>query len=66
MFIVIISFPDCDIINFEINLIFLFKPFSYMTKKSQGKNLQIWEQKELSKWSEKHFSSFLKAFHRSR
>ena len=66
MFIVIISFPDCDIINFEINLIFLIKPFSYMTKKSQDKNLQIWEQKELLKWSEKRFSSFLKAFHRSR
>ena len=66
MFIVIISFPDCDIINFEINLIFLIKPFSYMTEKSQDKNLQIWEQKELLTWSEKHFSSFLKAFHQSR
>ena len=66
MFIVIISFPDCDFINFEINLIFLIKPFSYMTEKSQDKNLQIWEQKELLTWSEKHFSSFLKAFHRSR
>ena len=33
-------FPCCDVINFEINLIFLIKPFFYMTK-SQNKNLNI-------------------------
>ena len=33
----IVSPPHCDVINFEINLIFLFKPFSYMTKKSRQK-----------------------------
>ena len=27
----------CDVINFEINLIFLIKPFFYMTKKSRQK-----------------------------
>ena len=29
-----VSFPGCDVINFEINLIFLIKPFFYITKKS--------------------------------
>ena len=37
MSIVIIYCPVCDVINFEINLNFLIKSFSYMTKK--------WEQK---------------------
>ena len=27
----------CDVVNFEINLIFLIKPFSYMNKKSREK-----------------------------
>ena len=29
----LIFFPGCDVINFEINLSFLIKPFSYITKK---------------------------------
>ena len=29
--------PGCDVINFEINFIFLIKPFFYMTKKSRQK-----------------------------
>ena len=33
----IVCFPGCDVINFEINLIFLIKPFFYMTKKSRQK-----------------------------
>ena len=32
MYIVIICFPVRDVINFEINLGFLNKPFFYMTK----------------------------------
>ena len=28
-------FPGCDPENFEINVIFLIKPFFYMTKKSR-------------------------------
>ena len=28
----IVCFSDFDVINFEINLIFLIKPFSYMIK----------------------------------
>ena len=33
----IASFPGCDVINFEIDLIFLIKPFFYMNKKSRQK-----------------------------
>ena len=33
MCIAIVCFPGCNVINSEINLIFLIKPFSYMTKK---------------------------------
>ena len=35
--IVIICFPVCDVINFEINFGFLIKPFSYMTKNVETK-----------------------------
>ena len=35
MCIVIVCYPGYDVINFEINLIFLIKPFLYMTKKSR-------------------------------
>ena len=35
MCIAIVCFPGCDIINFEINVIFLIKPFIYMTKYSK-------------------------------
>ena len=33
MYIAIAGFHVCDIMNYEINLIFLIKPFFYMTKK---------------------------------
>ena len=33
MCIAIVCFLDCDVINFEINLIFLIKPFLCMIKK---------------------------------
>ena len=32
MCIAIVCFPGCDLINFEINLIFLIKQFFYRTK----------------------------------
>ena len=32
-----ICFPGCDIINFEVNLIFLIKPIFNKTKKSRQK-----------------------------
>ena len=37
MFIAIACFPGCDVINFEINLIFLTKAFFYVTKKLRQK-----------------------------
>ena len=37
MCIVIVCFPDCDVINFGINLIFPIKPLFYLTKKSRQK-----------------------------
>ena len=37
MCIAIICQPSCDVIDFEINLIFQIKAFSYMTKKSRQK-----------------------------
>ena len=37
MCIAMVCEPGCDVINFEINLIFLIKSFSYMTKKSRQK-----------------------------
>ena len=32
-----VCYPGCDVIKFEINLIFLIKPFRYMRKKSRQK-----------------------------
>ena len=43
MSIAILCKPGCDVINFEINLIFLFKPFFYITKKSRQKELLRWK-----------------------
>ena len=37
MCIAIACFPGCDVINFDINLIFLIKPFFYMTNSSRQK-----------------------------
>ena len=37
MRIAIVCIPGCDVINFEINLVFLIKPFFYMTKKLKQK-----------------------------
>ena len=34
---VVICFPGCDVINLEINLIFLIKPFFFMNKISRQK-----------------------------
>ena len=35
--ITIVCEPGCDVIKFEINPIFLIKPFGYITKKSRKK-----------------------------
>ena len=54
IYIRIVCQPGCDVINFEINLIFLIKPFCYMTK-NQGKNLNILRTKMFLRWNKKHF-----------
>ena len=56
MCIVVICFPVYDAINCEINLVFLIKLFSYVTKKSGQKFKYL----KKEKWNKKHFSSFLK------
>ena len=46
----IVCWPGCEVIKFEINLIFLIKPFWYMNKKS-GQKLKYLEN-EKSFWGE--------------
>ena len=57
-----LCWPDCDVINFQIDLIFLSKLFS-TCRKMQDKNS---EQKELLRWNKMPFSSFLKGYHWSK
>ena len=40
--------PGCDVIGFEINLIFLIKPFSYMTKELRQKFKYLENEKTFS------------------
>ena len=47
MCIVTVCFQDCDVINFEINLIFLIKLLFYMTKKSRQKSKHFVNKKSL-------------------
>ena len=49
MCILMICFLVYDVTNFGINLSFLIKLFSYMTKKSQDKNLNILSTKKAFK-----------------
>ena len=60
------SLPSCDVTSFEINLIFLIKPFLPDDRKVKTKIQIFWEQKELLRWNEKHFPSILKGFHCSK
>ena len=41
---------------------FSMKPFFLNEQKAKPKNWISWEQKELLRWNNKHFSSFLKSF----
>ena len=50
-----------SVANFEINLAFLIKPFSCITKKS-GNNVIISRTEKALTWSQMYFSSFLKGF----
>ena len=54
MCISIVCFPGCNIINVEINSIYLIKPFPYKAK-SQVKNLNILKTKGASKVKQKTF-----------
>ena len=40
MYIIIVCFPGCDVIDFEINLNVPIKPFSHMTNKKSGQKLK--------------------------
>ena len=60
--IVIVCCPACDVMDFEINLIFQIEPFFQHDWKVVTKTKISWERKELLRWYKKHFSSFLKGF----
>ena len=62
MYIAIASFPADDVINFELNLSFLIKPFFYITKKSRQKFKYPKSEKSHEKKNKKHFPSILKSF----
>ena len=66
MCIAIVCKPGCDAMSFEVNLIFLIKPFFLHDKKVMIKILISSEQKELLKWNKIHFPSFLKSFQSSK
>ena len=56
--IAIVCKPDCDVMNFEFNLIFLNKSLFLHDQKVVTKTWIYWERKGLLKWNKKHFSSF--------
>ena len=53
-------FPSCDVINFEINLNFLNKPFLTWPKMSRQKRKMKNERSTILNWNKKHCSSLLK------
>ena len=59
----IVFFPHCDLMDFEINLIFLIELLFLYNQKAMKKS--YWEWKELLR-PNKHFWSFLKSFHWSK
>ena len=62
MCLAVVCIPGCEVINFEINLIFLIKP-SYYINKNTDKNSNMLNMKRAIKVKhEKHFSSYLKGF----
>ena len=65
IYIVIISYLACDVINFEINHGFFIKPVSYVTKSSGEKTLISQERRELLIWKEASFI-ILKGFYWSK
>ena len=53
--IAIVCKPGCDVMNFEVDLIFLVKPFFLHDQKVVTKTKISWERKELLRFK-KHFS----------
>ena len=52
----------CDVMNFEVALMFLIKPFFLHDQKVVTKTQISWERKKLLRWNKKHSPSFLKGF----
>ena len=62
MCIVIVCFPGCDVIIFEINFIFLIMPIFCMIENSRQKLKSFEHEKSFLRWNRKHFASFWKCF----
>ena len=62
MSIAIICFPGCDVINFEINIIFLIKPVFYLTRKSRQKFKYLENKKSFYVEIKSIFHHFKRAF----
>ena len=58
MCIAIVCFPDCDVINMEINLIFEISPFFYLTKKSRQKFKYLENKKSFKDEKKSFFINF--------
>ena len=66
MCIAIVCYPGCDVMDFEINLIFLIELFFLHDQKVMTKNLNIMRKKRAFKVKQKSFSLFLKDFQLSK
>ena len=62
IYIAIVCFTGCNVINFGVNLNFLTKPVFLHDRKLKTKISISWEQREILRWIKKHISSFLKCF----
>ena len=62
IYIAIVCFTGCNVINFGVNLNFLTKPVFLHDRKLETKISISWEQREILRWIKKHISSFLKCF----
>ena len=66
MCIAIVCKPCCDIMIFEVNVIFLIKPFFLHNRRVVKKTEISCERKELLRWNKNHFLLFLKGFQSSK
>ena len=58
--------PRCDVLNFEVNLVFLIKLFFLHDENVVTKTQISWERKKLLRRNKKYFSSFWKDFQSSK